>query len=260
LRAALLVAPAPAIATARPLQGEPSANYERAKLQLEILTKTLKFYGCEVTVLAPHGDEAFASAAGDVAVTFEDGVALMRPAALSRRPEIERMEHEFGRLDIPMAGHLVAPGVLGGNDVLLAGNTAFVAVSKRSNALGRAGFAQIARAHGFAPVEVRVSESVPALRAVASAVASDAVVLAAQHVDRAPFAKAGFKTIVLEHGEDLGAGVLAIGEHHVLADVRYSRSVNLLRRSGIHVEAIDLYDFGKIGITPAMLAIPLKRI
>ncbi|MGZ3507071.1 MAG: hypothetical protein ACXWNJ_01550 [Vulcanimicrobiaceae bacterium] len=258
LRAALLVAPPVTIGDARPLIGEPAPVYERAKLQLEIFAKTLKFFGCEVTVLDPQGRDPYQSAVADTGVVFEDGVALMRPSPLARRAEIERMEHEFARLDIPIAGHLVAPGLFDSTDVLLAGRTAFIGVSRRSNALGRDGFAQIARAHGFSTVDVKVADA--PLRALASAVAGDTIVLAAKGVEHEPFTSAGFKTIVLEPGEDFGAGVLCVGEHHVVADLRYSRSVNQLRKSGVVVEAIDLYDFGKIGITPAMLVLPLKRV
>lgn len=259
LRAALLVAPPATIGDARPLIGEPAPVYERTKSQLEVFAKTLKFFGCEVTILEQEGGDPYQSAVADTGVVFEDGVALMRPSSLARRPEIERMEHEFARLDIPIAGHLVPPGLLDGGDVLLAGRTAFIGVRKCSNALGREGFAQIARAHGFSTVEVNVAGDAP-LRALASAVSGDTVVLAAGRIDRELFVKAGFKTIVLEPGEDLGAGVLCVGERHVVADVRYSRSVNQLRKSGVVVEAIDLYDFGKIGITPAMLVLPLKRV
>ena len=259
LRAALLLAPPATISNARPLIGEPAAIYERAKSQLEIFAKTLLFFGCEVTTIDAQGSDPYQSAVADTGVVFEDGVALMRPSSLTRRAEIERMEHEFARLDVPIAGHLVAPGLLDGTDVLLAGRTAFIGIGKRSNALGREGFAQIARAHGFSTVEVKIAGNTP-LRALASAVASDTIVLTAAGVERDPFLNAGFKTIVLEPGEDLGAGVLCIGERHVIADVRYSRSVNQLRKSGIVVEAIDLYDFGKIAITPSMLALPLKRI
>jgi hypothetical protein len=32
-----------------------------------------------------------------------------------------------------------------------------------------------------------------------------------------------------------------------------------MRRAGIAVESIDLYEFSKIGITPSMLVLSLKR-
>jgi hypothetical protein len=64
---------------------------------------------------------------------------------------------------------------------------------------------------------------------------------------------------VLERGEENAAGVLCLGERHVLADVRYRTSFSIMRRAGLGVEAIDLYEFAKAGMTPAMLALALKR-
>jgi hypothetical protein len=105
--------------------------------------------------------------------------------------------------------------------------------------------------------EVSLADGVPALRAVAGAVAKDTIILAAGKVDPAPFA--GFKTIVLERGEDLAAGLLCLGDGHVLADMRFRTALTQMRRAGIAVESIDLYDFYKVGITPSMMVLSLKR-
>ncbi len=176
---------------------------------------------------------------------------------MSRRAEVDRMESEFARLDVPLAGHIAAPGLLDGNDVLLAGDTAFIGRNSRGNDLGREGFAQVARAHGYRPVEVALADDAPGLRAVAGAVSSDTIVLGAGKADPAAFE--GFRTILLELGEELAAGVLCLDDGHVLADIRYRTSLSAMRRAGIVVEAIDLYEFTKIGMTPSMLALALKR-
>jgi N-dimethylarginine dimethylaminohydrolase len=141
--------------------------------------------------------------------------------------------------------------------VLLAGDTAFVGVGKRGNDIGRNGFAQVARAHGYRVVEVKIDPSVPSLRAVAGTVAKDTIVLAPDRVDRSAFE--GFRTIVLERGEGMAAGVIAIGERHVIADIRYRTALRVMRNAGVTVEAIDLYEFGKIGLTPSTLVLALKR-
>jgi len=167
------------------------------------------------------------------------------------------MMAEFARIDVPVAGHIAAPGLLDGTDVMLVGGTAFVGVGKRGNDIGRNGFGAVARAHGYRVVEVKLDPAAPCLRAVASPVAKDTVVLAPDRVDVAAFD--GFKTIVLDRGEELAAGALAIGERHVLADIRYRTALAKMRRAGITVESIDLYDFGKIGLTPSMLVLALKR-
>jgi hypothetical protein len=137
------------------------------------------------------------------------------------------------------------------------GGTAFVGVGTRGNDLGRRGFAQLARSHGFEVREVKLAPDVPALRAVAAAVAPDTVVLGGEKADASAFS--GFKTIVLERGEEFGAGVLCLDERHVVADIRYRTSLSILRGAGIGVESIDLYDFTKVGITPSMLALALRR-
>jgi dimethylargininase len=257
LRCALLVVPNPGIERARPMAAEPGVVYARALEQHAVLQKILGYYGVETIVLDPHGDDPYETSAADRAVVFEDGATIMRPTAMARRAEADRIEAEFARLDVPLAGHIVAPGLLDGSDVLLAGKTAFIGVGKRGNDLGRSGFAHVARAHGYDVAEVSLAADAPSLRAVAGAISRDTIVLAADKVDPAPFA--GFKTIVLERGEELAAGVLCLDDGHVIADIRFRTALRAMRRAGVAVESIDLYDFYKIGITPSMLVLALKR-
>lgn len=257
LRSAVLMRPSASIERAKTMPGEPGAIYQRTLEQHEILRKTLSYFGVETFVLEPGGEDPYEVAVADAAVAFEDGAVLMRPTAMGRRGEADRIEAAFARIDVPLAGHITAPGLLDGGDVLLAGNTAFVGVGPRGNALGRSGFGAVAKAHGYRVVEVALAPGVPSLHAVASAVAKDTIVLSCDQVDPAGFA--GFTTIVLERGENLGAGVLCLGERHVIADVRYRSALSRLRKAGIVVEGIDLYDFEKIGLTPSMLVLGLTR-
>lgn len=257
LRAALLAAPSASIENARTLPGEPAPVYTRAREAHAVLRKTLEYFGVECVVLDPVGDDPFDVSVCDAAVLFEDGALIMRPSAMSRRDETERIEAAFARIDIPIAGHIESPGLLDGGDVLLVARTAFVGVGARGNALGRRGFAAVAQAHGYRVVEVQLAAGAPMLRCVVSAVAKDTIAISGDCVDAHAFS--GFKTIQLECGEALGAGVLCIGERHVIADVRYRTAPARLRKAGIAVEGIDLYDFEKIGLAPSMLALALKR-
>ena len=257
LDAAVLVKPSPRIEDGKVLIGEPAPIYSRALEQHDVLRKRLEYFGVKVDVVEARGDDPVECAAGDAAIVFEDGAAIMRLSSMARRAEADRMEAELSRLDVPLAGHIAAPGLLDGNDVLLVGETAFVGVGSRGNELGRAGFAKLAQSHGYRVVEVALAPQVRALRAVAGAVAKDTIVVASADVDLAAFA--GFKTILLELGEEMAAGVVCLGERHVLADIRYRTAVPVLHRAGISVEAIDLYEFTKLGLTPSMLVLALKR-
>jgi N-dimethylarginine dimethylaminohydrolase len=258
LRRALIVMPSPAIENARPLPGEPNAVHSRARAELEVFAKTLRFLGCDVVELQSRSLDPLASSVADVAIVFESGAAIMRPSSPARRAEAAWIEEEFDQHDVPIAAHLSAPGLLDGSDVVLAGKTAFIGVSSRGNALGRDGFARIAQAHGFSPVEVRLAANVPSLRAVCGVLSEDALVIAPERLDRAAFAD--FKTVAVERGDEFGAGVLNVGHHHVIADVRFPRVIDALRESGTRVDAIDLYDFGRVGLSPSVLAIDLKRV
>ncbi|MDP9017022.1 MAG: hypothetical protein M3N19_01710 [Candidatus Eremiobacteraeota bacterium] len=257
LRAAMLIRPNNAVESLPPLHGESGAIYKRALEQHGILVNMLKYFGVDVTVVEPSDPTPLAVAVNDLAVCFENGAVIMRPAALSRTPQIAALENEFARIDIPIMGQIAAPGILSGSDVLLAGDTAFIAVSKNSNALGRAAFAQIAQSNGYRAVEIQLAASAPSLRSVANAVANDAIVVGTDCVDEA--ALRGFTLIKLERGEELGAGVFPLGERRVAANMRFRTSLEQLRRAGVAVESIDLYDFGKIGLTPSNLILSLKR-
>ena len=257
LRAALVIAPTASIEQLSPLQGEPGSIFKRALEQHSVLVGTLRYFGVEVTVLEAPDSAPLACAAADLAVCFEHGAVMMRPSSLERRAEVARLESEFVRLDIPIGGHIAPPALLDGTDVLLAGNTAFIGRTKRSTAAGRTGFAEIVRANGYEPVEVTVDGGIRSLRSVVNAVAADTVVFAANRVDSAAFS--GFRTIGVELGQELGAGVFPLGERRVLADLRYRPTIALLHRNGIAVEAIDLYDFGRVGIVPSNLVLSIKR-
>jgi dimethylargininase len=257
LRRALLVVPTAAIENARPLAGEPNAVHSRAVAELAIFAKTLRSIGCEVIEAEGHSRDPLGAAAADLAVVFGSGAAIMRPSSPDRRADTAWIEERFETGDVPIAAHLAAPGLLDGTDVVLAGRTAFIGVSKRSNALGRDAFAHIAQAHGYTPVEVRLSPEAPSLRSVCGVLSEDSLVVAVERVDRTAFAE--FDVVEAVQGDELGAGVLNVGFRHVVADVRFPRVVDALRKAGVHVEAIDLYDFGRVGLTPSTLALDLRR-
>jgi hypothetical protein len=53
--------------------------------------------------------------------------------------------------------------------------------------------------------------------------------------------------------------VLALGNRRVLANLRFRETTPLLRKAKFTVESIDLWEFGKIGATPSVMALALKR-
>lgn len=257
LRAAIVVLPSRSIERAVPLNGEPGVVYARALEQHSTLARTLRFFSVDLKVMESRGSDPYECAVLEGAVVFEHGAVLMRPSSMSRRIESDRLALEFTKSDIPIAGRIDPPGLLDGSDILLVGDTAFVGVGTRGNATGRTGFAEIVRAQGYNVVEIALASDVRSLRSVASAIADDTLVIARDKLDVQ--ALDGFKTIVLERGEELGAGIIGLGERHVIASVRYRTALLTMRRAGITVEGIDLYDFEKLGIAASQLVLPIRR-
>lgn len=257
LHTALLVRPSPAIERAVPLIGEPGAVYARAIEQHRVFARTLEYFGVQAIEIESRGEDPYEMAAGDAAVPFDDGAVMMRLSALSRRGEADRMQSDLARLDVPVAGHIEGPGLLDGNDVMLVGKTAFIGVGDRGNALGRDGFSKLAEMRGFRVVEVKLAPGTGALRQVAAAVDAQTIVVGGDKADASAFA--GFNTIVLPPGEERAAGALLLDERHVLADIRYRTALFTMRRAGITVESIDLYEYAKLGLTPSMLTLALRR-
>jgi dimethylargininase len=165
---------------------------------------------------------------------------------------------------IPIIARVEAPGILDGGDIAFAGETVFIGVpdgapafTLHSNTLGREQFARIAAAAGRNVVEVRYSGRFPRLASVFTPVAADTVIVASGVVDVDALER--FTRIETAGGEELAAGVLVLGERRVLANVRFRVSLPMLRRAKLAVDAIDLWEFGKTGIVPSLLALPLQR-
>jgi dimethylargininase len=247
-----------------PIQGEPSPIGERAIEQHAILVRTLRDRGVAVTVLEPVLESPGESFVGDLAIVLGQGAILARPAAVERRAETAAVEAALGQLGVPILGRITAPGLLDAADVTVAGETLYVGVPRagaglraRSNALGRSQLGAFAAAQGLRLVEVALAPSVLRLRNVFSFVARDTAVVAPGRVDTS--ALSGVQLIELPLGEEYAAGILALGERRVIANLRFRESLAQLRKAKIGVEAIDLWEFGKAGAGPFSLVLGTKR-
>jgi dimethylargininase len=269
LRGAIVAAPSVAIERERPLLGESSAIAERARAQHAVFMGRLAAHGVKTVKLDADPVAPFGSLCADAAIVFPSGAFIMRPSDVARRREVAAVESALQLLGIPVAGRIEAPGLLDGGDVMLAGDTAYIGVpapraseigiarSMHGNQHGREQLAEFARGLGLKVVHVPLSAEVLRLRSVASLVATRTVLYAPGLLDAECFA--GLERIEAPRGEDYAAGVLALGGRRVIANVRFRQTIPRLRAAKIAVDAIDLWEFGKIGATPSSLALVLKR-
>ncbi len=269
LHAAIVVAPSAAIERERPVLGESSPIAERALEQHAVFLGRLAAHGVKTMKLDAAASASLGSLCADSAIMFPNGAFIMRPSDMARRAEVAAVEAALADAGIPIAGRIEAPGLLDGGDVLLTAETAYLGVpaprgseigiarSMHGNEHGREQLAAFARTLGLKIVNVPLSAEVLRLRSVASIVAPNTVLYAPGLLDADCFA--GLERIEAPRGEDYAAGVLALGGRSVIANVRFRQTIPRLRAAKIAVDAIDLWEFGKIGATPSSLALVLKR-
>ena len=264
LAGAVVLRPSTAVDQLPPVAGEPSPIADRAAEQHAVLVRTLTDRGVAVHALAPVSEAPTESLVADCAVLLPNGAVIARPSQIERRNEVAAVERHLAELGIPIISRIEAPGLLDATDVAVGPGRLFVGVPRpgaglrrRSNELGRRQLEAIATAQGLRVVELAVASDVPRLRVVFSFVAADVVIAAPEKVDLV--AAAGLKIVEVPRGEELAAGVLALGERRVLANIRFRESIALLRKAKVAVEAIDLWEFGKAGFGPFSLVLAVKR-
>jgi dimethylargininase len=261
---AIVCPPSAAIDRLPPLASEPSPIVERALGAHEILVRTLRDHGVEVTVVPPVTESAAESLVADYVLMTPQGALIARPSAVERRINVAAIEAAVTALGIPIAGRIEAPGLLDATDVVLASDRAFVGLPRpgaglrpRSNELGRRQLAALLEGAGMRVVELATAPMVSRLRDAFNLLAADLVVAAPEWVDLVPVT--GLQIVEVVRGEEHAAGLLAFGERRAVVNLRFRESIRLLRAARVAVEAIDLWEFGKAGIGPFQLVLPLKR-
>jgi dimethylargininase len=264
LVAAIVCAPSAAVDRLPPLASEPSPIASRAREAHGILVRTLRDRGVDVIELDPVTENAAESLVADDVLMLPQGAVIARPSAVERRVNVATVERALGALGIPIVGRIEAPGLLDATDVVLAGDRAFVGVPRvgaglrpRSNEFGRRQLAALLDAAKIRVIELTTSPQVARLRNAFNLVASDTAIAAGGWVDLVPVTGMQIVDVVL--GEEMAADVLAFGERRAVVNLRFRESIKLLRAANVSVEAIDLWEFGKAGVGPAQLVLPIKR-
>jgi len=264
LAAAIVCAPSAAIDRLKPLASEPSPIASRALEAHGILVRTLRDRGVDVVELAPVTEGAAESLVADDVLMLPQGALIARPSAVERRANVAAVERAVTALGIPIVGRIEAPGLLDATDVVLAGDRAFVGVPRagaglrpRSNELGRRQLAALLDAAKIRMIELATAPQVARLRNAFNLVAADTAIAASEQVDLVPVT--GLHIVDVVRGEEAAAGVLAFGERRAIVNLRFRESIKLLRAANVSVEAIDLWEFGKAGVGPFQLVLPVKR-
>ncbi len=176
-------------------------------------------------------------------------LVVARPAAASRRPEVESvLRAALARLPAGVRPLTVEdPGTLEGGDVVIFGDRVAIGLSGRTNGLGARVLADAARSFGYRPFLCPVTDRLHLATAVA-ALAPDTLIGTAAgfaSLDAAGPAAAPpgeVRRLLLPDRELPGANVLALGGDAFLATGNPT-AVRLLRGTGLRVHELALDEF-----------------
>jgi dimethylargininase len=228
------------VATAARQHGE----YERALAAL----------GCTVVRLPSGPDLPDCVFVEDTAVVLDEIAIVMRPGAVSRRPETTLVADAL-RLRRPL-GRIESPGTMDGGDVLAIGRSIFVGRSSRTNADAIEQLGRLVAPFGYAVCEVEVRGALH-LKSAVTAVSADTVLMNPGWVPLEPFRR--FDRIDVDPGEAPAANIVHT-EGGLLYSAVFPRTLDRLAVRGFSVTTVDVSELAKAegAVTCCSLIFPDK--
>ncbi len=199
----------------------------------------LRRLGCRIVALPAEPalpDSVFVE---DAAVVLPGLAVITRPGAPSRRPETESVAAALAPYRRLAA--VLPPGTLDGGDVLFAGGTLFVGLSRRSNEDGIAQLRTLAAGCGIDVRAVPI-EACLHLKSAVTAIGRGTLLINPDWVDVRAFP--GFAFVPVDPDEPHAANALDIGGVLVYP-ASFPRTRARLREKGFAVETVDVAELQK---------------
>jgi dimethylargininase len=183
--------------------GEPDAA--RMLAQHTAYADALRALGVEVEVLDALPGFPDAYFVEDVAVVVPELAVVARPGAPSRLGEADAIVPALARHR--KLARLEPPATLEGGDVLIAGRTAFIGLSARTNVEGAAQLGRLLEPHGYRPLAMPVAAGLH-LKSSVSWLGGDLLLIGERFADRPEFR--AFRRIVLDASEEPACNTLLV--------------------------------------------------
>lgn len=228
-----------------------------AQKQHDILKSIMADENCEIFELPElegHPNSVFIR---DTALLTPEGFVRLRMGLPSRRGEEHWISEALSSLVIPFLDSIEPPGTAEGGDIILAGSTAFVGRSGRTNTEGVEQLRTILTRLGY---EVRPHD-VPApslhLGGVMSMIGPEKILCAGGVFDSA-FLE-GMEILTVDDASFVGANVICLDDDHVVACRSNSTAIGVLLEHEVRIHVIDLSEFIKGAGGPTCLILPIER-
>lgn len=259
---ALVRRPAPALAEHCELTflERASMSFARLEDQHAAYRDALAAAGAEIVALGAIDTLPDSVFVEDAAVILDELAVLTRPGAVSRQPEIDRIESAIANHRANVA-RIRAPGTLEGGDVLRIGQRLFVGLTTRTNREGIAQLAAIVQPHGYTVMPVPVAGSLH-LKTACTALDAHTLLLNPAWLDVGPFS--GFEMIAVPADEPFAANVLPVG-NCLIVNTAFPHTLERVcahaQRAGLQIVPVDISEFGKAeaGLTCMSLVFTTKE-
>jgi dimethylargininase len=214
-------------------------DLDRARAQHREYERCLAELGCRVVSLPAEPDLPDSVFVEDAALVLDELAVIMRPGAVSRRPETASIAKALA--PYRKLSYLEEPGTIDGGDILRIGKTVFVGLSYRSNAAGIEQLHDILKPFGYRVESMPVGGCLH-LKTGVTQVASDALLINRAYVDPAALPK--MRLIDVDPTEPNGANALWIRDS-VVYPAAFPRTLGKLRSLGLTVRTVDASELAK---------------
>jgi len=214
-------------------------NVSLARTQHAAYVAALRALAVDVTVLAADSDQPDCVFVEDQAVVAGGMGLITRSGNAGRRAEAVAVASALDPF-MPL-NHMAAPATLDGGDVLRVGRVLFVGRSARTSAGGVEALTETFGPHGFAVVEVTVSDALH-LKCHCSTPGPGVVLLAPDRVPAGAFSD--FRVLEVPPQEAYAANVVGVNGS-VLVPAGYDATRAVLEGAGFDVVVLDTSEIAK---------------
>jgi dimethylargininase len=222
-----------------------------------LLKKLLRDFGAEVLdveELAGHPNSVFTR---DASLITPQGYIHLRMGLGARREEADWMAGILSGLDVPLAGRIEAPGTVEGGDVILAGTTAFIGLSARSNRSGVDQLGTLLKGMGYSLRILPIPSPYLHIGSLMSIIGPEAVCCARGFFP--PDFFSGFDTVEVDCRTPVTCNIICLGNNELIAVSGNLEAADALDQKGYRVHLPDLSEFVKGDGGPTCLILPLER-
>ncbi len=232
------------------------ADREEAILQHTELRLILKDFGAEVInikELKGHPNSVFTR---DMAVSTPKGYLKLRMGIETRKGEETLISDVLDSLNEPCAYEIKAPGMVEGGDVIVAGRTAFIGRTQRTNDEGIRQFTEIMESMDYEVRIPHVPDKYLHLDQTIGVLGPNRLMYCSGLYPDELFE--GFETVKFSC-EDFNVNFICLQENEILAPASNTGVIKAAEDNGVKVHVVNLTEFAKGTGGPNCLIMPLER-